>query len=613
MSILSICLLSTWFGCSSETNSPAPQSIFEKPEYIALLTAVDQRNVDAVIPYLSSNDWELRLFASQQCASLKDSALYPSLVSALSDTLMIRKAAAFALGQQEDTTLFEALNARYLVENDFNVQGALLQAMAKNLPLMRHADFANLIAAAPCESKPLWAAFRAMQSGAKNLTFIDKAISDLHCDIVDARLAAAYYLSRTPGIDLTQSFHTLVKAYDDENNIEVKIALAGTFKKSNHPETASWVISELLSTSSDERIAANLLRAAQQQKWLTPPSLMALCADPRPHIASMAASSIANIELPADSLHSLAKSKNTSVAFGAAVKLPQEPGHLAQMIQELPDQYQQVVGIRSLANTNAERDFLESLLTSQHATLRTAALETLLTYRNPDVKKHLLIASELQEDGQLAILGTYFAEHPEQVNAEIRHLLQQAAEACALPRTVETYNALISGLNASSDSTQDLYVFKGENVPDYKTLANFNDTISVTIHTSKGIIAVDLYPLIAPGTVAAFLKLADSGFYDQKRFHRVVPNFVIQGGCPRGDGWGSSDDVIRSEFSAESYSTGALGMASAGKDTESCQWFITHSPTPHLDGRYTLFGRVSSGMEVVRQITEGDTIEKILY
>lgn len=613
MSILSICLLSTWFGCSSETNPSAPQSIFENPEYIALLTAVDQRNVDAVIPYLKSNDWELRLFASQQCASLKDTALYPSLVSALSDTLMIRKAAAFALGQQEDTTLFEALNARYLVENDFNVQGALLQAMAKNLPRMRHADFANLIAAAPCESTPLWAAFRAMQSGAKNLTFIDKAISDLHCDIVDARLAAAHYLSRTPGIDLTQSFHTLVKAYEVENNIEVKIALAGTFKKSNHPETASWVISELLSTNSDERIAANLLRAAQQQKWLTPPSLMALCADPRPHIASMAASSIANIELPTDSLHSLAKSKNTSVAFGAAVKLPQAPGHIAQMIQDQPDQYQQVVGIRILANTNAERDFLESLLTSQQATLRTAALETLLTYRNPDVQKYLLISSDLQEDGQLAILGTYFAEHPEQVNDEIRSLLQQSADACSLPRMVETYNALINGLNASSDSTQDLYVFKGENVPDYKILANFNDTISVTIHTSKGIIAVDLYPLVAPGTVAAFLKLADSGFYDQKRFHRVVPNFVIQGGCPRGDGWGSSSDVIRSEFSAESYSTGAMGMASAGKDTESCQWFISHSPTPHLDGRYTIFGRVSSGMDVVRQIAEGDTIEKILY
>ncbi|MBI1267059.1 MAG: hypothetical protein GC193_06460 [Cryomorphaceae bacterium] len=223
------------------------------------------------------------------------------------------------------------------------------------------------------------------------------------------------------------------------------------------------------------------------------------------------------------------------------------------------------------------------------------------------------MATELNEEGQLAILGNYFVEHPEQVNAEIRQLVQQAAAACVLPRAVETYNALINGLNASSDSIQDIYVFKGENVPDYKILTNFNDTITAAIHTSRGIIQIELYPLIAPGTVVAFLKLIDTGFYDQKRFHRVVPNFVIQGGCPRGDGWGSSDDIIRSEFSEESYSTGALGMASAGKDTESCQWFITHSPTPHLDGRYTLFGRVTSGMDIVRKITEGDTIEKILY
>ena len=158
MSILSICLLSTWFGCSSETNPSAPQSIFENPEYIALLTAVDQRNVDAVIPYLKSNDWELRLFASQQCASLKDTALYPSLVSALSDTLMIRKAAAFALGQQEDTTLFDALSERYAVEKDVNVQNALLQAMAKNLPRTQHVYFANVIASSPCEASPLWSA-----------------------------------------------------------------------------------------------------------------------------------------------------------------------------------------------------------------------------------------------------------------------------------------------------------------------------------------------------------------------------------------------------------------------------------------------------------------------
>ena len=90
--------------------------------------------------------------------------------------------------------------------------------------------------------------------------------------------------------------------------------------------------------------------------------------------------------------------------------------------------------------------------------------------------------------------------------------------------------------------------------------------------------------------------------------NRVVPNFVVQGGCPRGDGWGSEDYSIRSEFSMRRYTTGSVGMASAGKDTEGTQWFITHSPTPHLDGRYTIFAEVSHGMDVVDQLEVSDTI-----
>jgi cyclophilin family peptidyl-prolyl cis-trans isomerase len=87
-----------------------------------------------------------------------------------------------------------------------------------------------------------------------------------------------------------------------------------------------------------------------------------------------------------------------------------------------------------------------------------------------------------------------------------------------------------------------------------------------------------------------------------------VPNFVIQGGCNRGDGWGSEDYSIRSEFSARHYTEGSVGMASAGKDTEGTQWFIAHSPTLHLDGRYTIFAVTVSGLDVVHKIEVGDKI-----
>lgn len=131
------------------------------------------------------------------------------------------------------------------------------------------------------------------------------------------------------------------------------------------------------------------------------------------------------------------------------------------------------------------------------------------------------------------------------------------------------------------------------------------------VHTSKGSIRIRLFPDDAPFTCVNFVKLAGQGFYDGLIFHRVVPNFVIQGGDPRGDGWGGPGYSIRSEFSSLTYDEGMVGMASAGKDTEGSQFFITHSRQPHLDGRYTIFGKVVAGKDVVDRIQMGDRIESI--
>jgi peptidylprolyl isomerase len=131
----------------------------------------------------------------------------------------------------------------------------------------------------------------------------------------------------------------------------------------------------------------------------------------------------------------------------------------------------------------------------------------------------------------------------------------------------------------------------------------------VTLETSKGTMVLELNPGAAPFTVLSFLKLAlGKGFYDGTTFHRVVPNFVVQGGDPRGDGWGGPGYAIRSEFSPLRFETATLGIASAGKDTEGCQFFITHSPQPHLDGRYTIFGRVIEGEDAVEKLLAGDRI-----
>ena len=153
---------------------------------------------------------------------------------------------------------------------------------------------------------------------------------------------------------------------------------------------------------------------------------------------------------------------------------------------------------------------------------------------------------------------------------------------------------------------------KGLKPINWKIIDSLDRNSKVIIKTSQGDITMQLFQERAPGSVANFVELVNAKFYDGKPFHRVVPNFVIQTGCPRGDGFGSLDFTIRSELAGSYYDDeGYVGMASAGLHTEGTQFFITHSPTPHLDGRYTIFGKVISGMDVVRQISMGDTIKEI--
>ncbi len=136
-------------------------------------------------------------------------------------------------------------------------------------------------------------------------------------------------------------------------------------------------------------------------------------------------------------------------------------------------------------------------------------------------------------------------------------------------------------------------------------------TPRVFLHTKHGKIEIHLNVVEAPLTSASFLDLARRGFYDGLTFHRVVPGFVIQGGDPRGDGTGGPGYTLRCEDGERSYGRGVVGMALAGKDTGGSQFFITLAPAPHLDGRYTVFGWVASGMEVADRIRPGDTIDRV--
>ena len=127
------------------------------------------------------------------------------------------------------------------------------------------------------------------------------------------------------------------------------------------------------------------------------------------------------------------------------------------------------------------------------------------------------------------------------------------------------------------------------------------------------LIPFELYEQAAPKTVANFVKLIKEGYYDGKTFHRVIPNFVSQGGCPNGNGTGDLGYTIPCETAGNPYThvPGALSMAHRGKDTGCCQFFIVHDAQPHLDGVHTVFGKVTDNMGAVRNMQNGDAMSKV--
>ena len=163
-----------------------------------------------------------------------------------------------------------------------------------------------------------------------------------------------------------------------------------------------------------------------------------------------------------------------------------------------------------------------------------------------------------------------------------------------------------------------LPIATGRTIADYRDIARrwlwagiVGANPHVTLETDRGTLDIELLPAEAPLTVAAFIELVDRRYFDGTRWHRVVPNFVVQDGDPRGDGWGGPGFSLRDEINPVRYDAGRVGMALSGPDTGGSQYFITHSAQPHLDGIYTIFGRVVSGVVVLNGIGQGDRIRSI--
>jgi cyclophilin family peptidyl-prolyl cis-trans isomerase/HEAT repeat protein len=210
-------------------------------------------------------------------------------------------------------------------------------------------------------------------------------------------------------------------------------------------------------------------------------------------------------------------------------------------------------------------------------------------------------------DAALAILDSLAKQKTPAANEAIRTMLN-SPDHLIRRRAI----ALLKANGAGDFSDRIATVASRNTARDYaRALARLGKNVRAAVSTDKGTFIIELLPEEAPLNVDNFVQLAESSYFNNITFHRVVPNFVIQGGDPRGDGNGGPGYQIRCEINEVPYDRGAVGMALSGKDTGGSQWFVTHSPQPHLDGGYTVFGRVIAGMDVVDRIARGDVIRSI--
>jgi cyclophilin family peptidyl-prolyl cis-trans isomerase/HEAT repeat protein len=262
------------------------------------------------------------------------------------------------------------------------------------------------------------------------------------------------------------------------------------------------------------------------------------------------------------------------------------------------------------AKATVER-LLRARLTSEDVIVRATAAEILGDTKPADAAAVLTAAwqaskADVDIDARVAILDALIALKADAAKTLLTEALADRDWAVRLKA-----KAMLRTLDAASTVEPERPAGTRLDLPEYAALGAPTVSPRAYVDTSKGSIEIALAVLDAPITTHNFARLADRGFFNGLRIHRVVPDFVVQDGDPRGDGNGGPGYTIRDELNDLPYLRGTVGMALSGPDTGGSQWFITHSPQPHLDAKYTVFGHVVAGMDVVDKLTQDDTIVRI--
>ena len=641
-----------------DVNNLVVQEIFELQ---------DKRAGKELLEFFQQEDASYRYLAAMALASVQDTS--DAAINALGkvadtdDDEMVRYAAIYALGQSYHSKATQHILKAFRNDDatgDNRLNSAVLEAIGK----CGDASFLDLIVKPKnYENKDTlllegqsWGVYRFALRGIANEAGTAKMVEYVknRKTPLSVRRIAANYLGRAK-IELSPQRDELLQVIRDEKDEIIKMNLVKSMTKVEDEDFAVMAALKLqFAQASDYRVKANIMRVLANYDYEQISDVFFTALKSKNEQTKLQAAEFfrtSGKRIDVDKYYVIGGDSTltdwrlrinmlgaalANVSYTRSVLRKEMNERLISIYNSSKNPYEKGLALEALAGFAVNyRMFIEELeKADNHPFVRTKALEALATIRkNPKLKAifgeyYSGVAATIRNgfksavssgDVGLAAAGAAIIREPKfKYNTVLRYdydFLAEAQPAFKNPKGMEAYYEIQRTIDYIEGKPTAEFEKPAFNHPiNWGVIKKLNASSTATISTNKGDVVLKFFYKDAPGSVSNFLKLANDGFYDGKSFHRIVPNFVAQGGCPRGDGYGGLDYSIRSELAALKYEKeGYVGMASAGKDTEGVQFFITHSPTPHLDGKYTIFAKVVEGMDVVHELLVGDKIKTVTF
>ena len=652
----------TFVGISCVPPQPPTKEMVEvdvklNASHQTILEFQDQLLVDSLANYLNSDDVTLRYLAARAFASMSAEDHSDKLKELLKDTVrMVAAMAAYSIGQQADSSYQHALLDAFKQRDSINVNNILncniLEAIGKcgdpkYLDLVAttssylNTDTLLLLGQTRCIYRY---GLRGIISSKGTARMASIAVDETFPD--EVRILAAHYLQRIKGLELSEYRENLLKAISSSRNVDLKIALLESLKHLKHVEVLVYLIQNIPRLE-DERLKTASIQAFRNFDFNSYIATLEYLLQTSGHLTRWVVADflLANISSnEAGKIMELAEVQDEPITKVKLLKASYRhlPRFYVNSRESVKDQIialytssknigQTVEVVHALGEDLLNLNMLIDIVQSTEITaLKSAALENIikivassefdvsnrLVTEEMVLKVNAVLLSQFKSGdiAAVSLISDYAGPNKEKLTTYgfSSGILDSVFQNITLPAGIEAKRSLGKTLSKWNGYEYEEIIAPYNHPIDFSLLSGLPQYPRANISTTKGDIIIEFFVNDAPGTVSSFIRLMKLNYFTRKKFHRIVPNFVTQGGCNRGDGYGSLDFTLRSEFSPLYYDQGGyLGMASAGPHSESQQIFITHTATPHLDGRYTIFAKVVEGMDIVLKLSHEDNIQSI--